>query len=121
MISITSSLFLISKCSRITSFQSPIFQFLRIKRFAKFRSVYELFSCKEDNQGFLAFTYQVSPLAKNYDVPTLYALRMASREGGSVTNHSRLALYILPMTLGPRRLALQNKPDTNPSLFRGQI
>ena len=64
-----------------------IFQFLRIKRFVKCRSVYELFSCKQDNQGFLAFTYQVSPLEKDFDVLTrstvltLWALRMASREG----------------------------------------
>ena len=72
MTSITSCLFLISKFSRITSLQSHIFQFLRIKRFVKFRSVYELFSCKQDNQGFLEFTYQVSPLATDYDVPTRF-------------------------------------------------
>ena len=90
-----------------------IFQFLRIKRFVKFRSVYELFSFKQDNQGFLAFIYQVSPLAKDYDLPTRfqapehcsYALRIASREGCSVTNRSRLAFCILPMTLGPAKKA----------------
>ena len=59
--SITSSLFLISKCSRITSLQSLFFNFLESNVFVKFRSVYELFSCKQGNKGFLVFTYQVSP------------------------------------------------------------
>ena len=77
MTSITSGLFLISKCSRITSLQSIIFHFLRIKRFVKFRSVYELFSCKQDNQDFLAFTYQVSSLATDYDVPTSFQASQA--------------------------------------------
>ena len=49
-----------------------ILKFLRIKRCVKFRSVYELFSCKEDNQGFLAFIYQVLPIATDYDVPTRF-------------------------------------------------
>ena len=108
MTSITSGLFLISKCSRITSLQSIIFQFLRIKRFVKFRSVYELFSCKQDNQGFLAFTYQVSPLAKDYDVPTrfqasralslrfaLCALRFAHSISGRVLCHQSFTPCVL--------------------------
>ena len=72
MTSITSSLFLISKFSRIPSLQSLFFNLFRIKRFVKFGSVSELFYCKQDNQGFLAFTYQVSPLTKDYDVPTRF-------------------------------------------------
>ena len=43
----------------------------------KFRSVYELFSCKQDNQGFLAFAYQLSPLAKDYDVLTRFHVSQA--------------------------------------------
>ena len=54
-----------------------IFSALRIKRFVKFRSVYELFSCKQDNQGFLAFIYKVSPLAKDYDVLTRFQASQA--------------------------------------------
>ena len=72
MTSITSSLFLISKFSRIPSLQSLFFNLFRIKRFVKFWSVCELFSCREDNQGFLAFMYQVSPLATDYDVLTRF-------------------------------------------------
>ena len=72
MTSITSSLFLISKCSRIPSLQSLFFNLFRIKRLVKFWSVCELFSCREDNQGFLAFMYQVSPLATDYDVPNRF-------------------------------------------------
>ena len=125
--SITSSLFLISKCSRITWLQSLFFQLLRIKRFVKFRSVYELFSCKQDNQGFLAFIYQVSPLAKDYDVLTrfqasqalssrfaLCAWHLGKGALSPIVRASRIASF-------PWRLALQNKTNTNPSLFCVQI
>ena len=77
MTSITSSLFLISKFSRILSLQSLFFNLFRIKRFVKFWSVCELFSCREDNQGFLAFMYQVSPLATDYDVPNRFQVSQA--------------------------------------------
>ena len=77
------------------------FQFLRIKCFVKFRSVYELFSFKQDNQGFLAFIYQVSPLAKDYDLPTRFQasqalfLRFAHRISGRVLCHQSFAPRVL--------------------------
>ena len=77
MTSIISSLFLISKFSRIASLQSLFLNFLESNVFVKFRSVYELFSCKQNNQGFLAFTYQVSPLATDYDVPNRFHVSQA--------------------------------------------
>ena len=100
MTSITSSLYLISKCS-VYVITITIFQFLGIKRFVKFRSVSELFSCKQDNQGFLAFIYQVSPLTKDYDVLTLFqasqalSLRFTHGISGRVLYHQSFAPRVL--------------------------
>ena len=64
-------------------------------------SVYELFSGKQDNQGFLAFTYQVSPLATDYDVPTRFQvsqalfLRFAHGISGRVLCHQSFAPCVL--------------------------
>ena len=64
-----------SKCSRITSLQSLFFNFLESNVLL---SLGECTICLlvsktiRINQGFLAFTYQVSPLATDYDVLTRF-------------------------------------------------
>ena len=72
MTSITSSLFLISKCSRIPSLQSLFFNFLESNVLLNLGQCMNCFLVRKTIMGFLAFTYQVSPLAMDYDVPTRF-------------------------------------------------
>ena len=127
MTSITTSLFLISKCSRIPSLQSLFFNFCESNVLFSLRQCMNCFLVSRDNQGFLAFTYQVSPLAKDYDVLTrfqasralflrfgLYAWYLGKGALSPIIRALRFASF-------PWHLALQNKPNTNPSIFCGQI
>ena len=69
-----------AKCSRITSLQSLFFNFLESNVLL---SLGECTICLlvsktiRINQGFLAFTYQVSPLATDYDVLTRFQASQA--------------------------------------------
>ena len=113
MASVTSSLFLIFKCSRITSLQSLFFNFLESNVLLSLGQCMNCFFVSKTIRVFrihmssitlsdgLRCTYSFSGVPST--VLTLWALRMASREGCSVTNHSRLAFCILPMTLGPAK------------------
>ena len=73
-------------------FEHDFFPFLIFKRFARFRTVYEVFSRNQGNQGF-SHSHIHRPL-RRIAIHASHALRMVSREGWSVTN-----LCILPMTL----------------------
>ena len=113
--SITSSLFLISKFSRITSLQSLFFNFLESNVLLSLGQCINCFLVSKTIRVFshshialsitlsegLRCTYLFSGVPSI--VLTLCALRMVSREGCSVTNHWRLAFCILPMTLGPAK------------------
>ena len=125
--SITSSLFLISKFSRITSLQSLFFNFLESNVLLNLGQCMNCILVRKTTRVFSHSYIKVSPLATDYDVPNrlqvsqplslrfaLCAWRLGKGALSRIIRASRFASF-------PWRLAPQNEPNTNPSLLCGQI
>ena len=127
MTSITSSLFLISKCSRITSLQSLFFNFLESNVLLNLGQCMNCILVRKTTRVFSHSYIKVSPLATDYDVLTRFqvsrALFLRFRVCASHLGKGALSPIIRALRFAsfPWRLALQNKLNTNPSIFCNQI
>ena len=116
MTNITTSLFLISKCSRITSLQSLFFNFLESNVLLSLGQCMNCFLVSKTIRVFshshIKYRFHVSPaLFLRF---ALCAWHLGKGALSPIIRASRFASF-------PSRLALQNKRNTNPSIFCGQI